>query len=132
MRPCPLRSASQTPIFLLVSSPTPLLLEQPSDSSLLIEIVAFVVGGHETTSSSLSWCLLELAKNACVQAKLREDVLAFPSDEPSLDELNSLPYLDAVIREALRLHAAFPLSPRVAARDDVIPLKKSIIDKNGK
>jgi len=39
-----------------------------------------------------------------------------------MDELMGLPYLDAVCREVLRVHAPVPSTVRVALRDDVIPL----------
>ena len=35
-----------------------------------------------------------------------------------MDELNALPYLDAVVRETMRVHAPVPSSIRIATRDD--------------
>ena len=46
-------------------------------------------------------------------------------------ELEALPYLDAVVRETLRIHAVVIGSDRVAVRDDVIPLEKPFVDKRG-
>ena len=48
-----------------------------------------------------------------------------------MDELNALPYLDMVVREALRLHCPVPSTIREAMADDVIPLNKPFVDKNG-
>ena len=46
-----------------------------------------------------------------------------------MDELNALPYLDAVLREVLRLYAPVPNTVRVATRDDVIPVSKPFMDR---
>jgi cytochrome P450 len=49
-----------------------------------------------------------------------------------MGELDSLPYLDAVVREALRYHAVVDGSIRVATKDDLIPLEKPFLGKDGK
>jgi len=48
------------------------------------------------------------------------------------DELNALPYLDAVIREGLRLYAPVPSTIRNATQDVEIPLGVPIQDRYGK
>ena len=53
-------------------------------------------------------------------------------EEIPYDELSALPYLDAVIREMLRIHAPVPMTARVAMKDDVIPLSKPFVDRYGK
>ena len=64
--------------------------------------------------------------------KLRDELLQVSSDSPSMDELNALPYLDAVVRETLRLYAPLPFTFRVAVRDDVLPLSTPVRDKLGR
>ena len=49
-----------------------------------------------------------------------------------MDEVNSLPYLDSVIRETLRIHAPVPATMRVAVKDDIVPLGTPFVDKKGK
>jgi hypothetical protein len=49
-----------------------------------------------------------------------------------MDELNALPYLDCVVREALRIHAPVPATIRVAMKDDIIPLSSPFIDRLGR
>ena len=66
-----------------------------------------------------------------MQTKLRDELLAVVTDNPSMDELNSLPYLDSVLREILRLFPPATLTMRAATQDDVIPLGKPITDRNG-
>lgn len=63
----------------------------------------------DTTSSAISRILHLLAENPEVQQKLRDEIVASKraQDEIPYDELSSLPYLDAVCRETLRLYAPF-------------------------
>lgn len=49
-----------------------------------------------------------------------------------MDELNSLPYFDAVLKESLRLYPSFENTLRIAQEDDVIPLEKPFIDRKGR
>lgn len=48
-----------------------------------------------------------------------------------MDELNSLPYLDCVIRETLRLYPVLTATIRVAVKDDIVPLAQPVRDANG-
>jgi hypothetical protein len=48
-----------------------------------------------------------------------------------MDQLNALPYLDAVVRETLRIHAPVPSTMRMAVHDDVLPLGEPVKNKNG-
>ena len=48
-----------------------------------------------------------------------------------MDELMALPYLDAVVRETLRVHSPLPSIERVAMKDDVLPVEKPYTDKHG-
>lgn len=98
------------------------------------EIKTFLVAGHETTATGLAWTAYELACNPEVQTKLREEVAAMAAEnpQPSIDDLMALPYLDGVIKEAMRLRPAIPYTMRVAKKDDVIPVGKSYVDTDGK
>ncbi|KAK6969217.1 cytochrome P450 [Favolaschia claudopus] len=96
------------------------------------QIPAFFVAGHETTSSALAWLLYELSENPSVQKKLREELLSVLTDSPTLDDLNALPYLECVVRESLRVHSPVLFNKRFAVRDDVVPLGKPFIGKDGK
>ncbi|KAH9928830.1 cytochrome P450 [Fomitopsis serialis] len=94
-----------------------------SSDEVLAQMKVLMLAGYETTSISLSWCLLELCKNPEVQQKLRQELSQFGSTDPTWDQLtNVLPYLDAVVHETLRLHLPLPESERVAAEDDILPL----------
>ncbi|KAI0321606.1 cytochrome P450 [Amylostereum chailletii] len=102
-----------------------------SDEEILSQVPTFIMAGHETTSTAVTWTLFALSCNPLVQIKLREELSAYPNDKPSMDELNSLRYLDAVVREALRLYPPVSATQRVAMQDEVIPLSRPIVDKHG-
>ena len=84
------------------------------------------------SSTETTWALFALATHPTVQQRLRVELLSVQTDTPSADELNELPYLDAVIRETLRVHAAVLSTLRVAIRDDIIPLSKPFTDRYGR
>ncbi|THV06948.1 cytochrome P450 [Dendrothele bispora CBS 962.96] len=106
--------------------------QRMSDEDVLAQIPTFLVAGHETTSTSTSWGIYVLTHRKDIQNKLRQEISTVDTDFPTMDELNSLPYLDAFVREVLRFHAPVTWVNRMAIRDDVLPLKESIVDVNGK
>lgn len=55
--------------------------------------------GHETTSSTIAYTLLEMARNPKTQQRLRDEVLAFSGDPTFEDFQTKLPYLDACCKE---------------------------------
>ncbi|KAK6981160.1 cytochrome P450 [Favolaschia claudopus] len=102
-----------------------------SDDDVLAQVPTFLVAGHETTSTAASWTVFELAKNKAIQTRLRNELLSLDTDSPSMDELNSLRYLDCVVRETLRANSPVPIILRIAMRDDVIPLGTPYTDRDG-
>ncbi|KAN0098017.1 Cytochrome P450 [Tylopilus felleus] len=99
---------------------------------VMAQAKVLLIAGYDTTSISLTWALIELAKNPDIQSKLRAELLEFGAD-PTYDQLpNNLPYLDAVVHETLRVHAPLPDFIRMATADDVIPLSKPIRTRSGK
>ncbi|KIL60830.1 hypothetical protein M378DRAFT_167648 [Amanita muscaria Koide BX008] len=88
-----------------------------------VSMSLLLFAGYETTAISISWGLIELARHPHVQDKLREELHQFSNSDPNWDQLMSgLPYLDAVVREALRLHPPADMIIRVASEDDIVPL----------
>lgn len=64
--------------------------------------------GADTTAATLSILYVYLARNPEVVTKMREELSARQfSNPPKWEEVRSLPYLEAVIKEAMRL---FPVS----------------------
>jgi cytochrome P450 len=79
-----------------------------------------------------TWALYALTKHRHFQTKLQEELLAVSTDNPTMDELNALPYLDAIVRETLRLYAPVAATLRIAMTDDIVPLDTPVVDRTGK
>ena len=48
-----------------------------------------------------------------------------------MEQINTFPYLEGVVREALRLYAPVSGTQRIAMHDAEIPLQKPFTDKHG-
>ncbi|PPQ72757.1 hypothetical protein CVT24_012797 [Panaeolus cyanescens] len=105
--------------------------QRMTDEDVLAQVPTFLVAGHETTSTATTWALYALTQAPEVQIKLRQELLGVPTDTPTMDELNALPYLDCVVRETLRIHAPVPSTMRVSVKDDILPLAQPVKDKDG-
>ena len=66
-----------------------------------------------------------------MQKKLREELLEVETENPTMEELNALPYLDNVIREAMRVHSPVAGLDRVSRKDHLLPLSTPITDRKG-
>ena len=76
----------------------------------------FILAGMDTTSNALSRILHLLAQNPSVQDRLRAELNAATAGgtaDLDYDGLMSLPYLDAVCRETLRVYAPSIATSRV-------------------
>ncbi|KAJ7648294.1 cytochrome P450 [Mycena polygramma] len=102
-----------------------------SDEDVIAQVPTFLVAGHETTSTAVTWALFALTQHREVQTRLREELQGVDTDRPTMDELNALPFLDCVVRETLRLYAPVPGTGRIALRDDVVPLATPYADTKG-
>lgn len=70
-----------------------------------------LVGGTDTTSSTLEWAMTELLIHPHVMTCLQNEVRSIVGNKPSINEedLAKMHYLKAVIKETLRLHPPGPL-----------------------
>lgn len=83
----------------------------------------------------MAWGLFAISTRPVIQSRLRAVLLqAFPDDSTpvTLEALNQLKYLDAVVREILRYHPAVEIGLREAQTDDIIPLDKVFVGRDGK
>ena len=79
----------------------------------------------------MCWALYALSQNKDIQTKLREEIANISTENPTMDDLNGLSYMDAVVRETLRLYPGLASVLRQAGKDDCIPLSKPFTDKKG-
>lgn len=102
-----------------------------SDAELRDQLMTLVAAGHETTATAMAWAMLELARHPGVQQRCVDEMAAGGADAgrsvgdeaagdgsvgdgaagaaPSGGETE---YLDAVIKEVLRLHPVVPMVMR--------------------
>ncbi|KAH9895767.1 cytochrome P450 [Cubamyces lactineus] len=105
------------------------------EEELISQLSTFLFAATDTTSSALALTLHRLSQRPDAQEKLRAEVQEAKRrhDGGSIphDELVSLPYLDAVCRETLRVHVVAPLRFREARTDAVLPLSKPVRANDG-
>jgi cytochrome P450 len=70
----------------------------PSDRHLRDQLVALLVGGHDSSAATLAWAFERLARHREVQERIREG-------DPA--------YLDAAVREVMRVRPALTIAPRL-------------------
>jgi len=90
-----------------------------NDAELNLDTVFAIQAGSDTTSGVLTLLLYHILSNRVVYEKLTAELDAkFPDKviSSSYDELTSIPYLNAVVNEGLRLGTPFPGLPRVVPR----------------
>ncbi|GAW10238.1 cytochrome p450 [Lentinula edodes] len=81
------------------------------DSDIISEAMGHMIAGSDTSSISLSYFLWELSRRPDVAAKLQTELdEAMPNAHviPDISVLQSLPYLNAFIKEGLRIYSAAP------------------------
>ncbi|XP_060658143.1 cytochrome P450 6a2-like [Drosophila nasuta] len=91
---------------------------------LAAQVFVFYLAGFETSSSTMSYCLYELAQHQDIQDKLREEVNAVlqkHNDKLTYECIKDMRYLDQVISETLRLYTIVPFLERKALKDYVVP-----------
>uniref|UniRef100_A0A673I3Y9 unspecific monooxygenase n=1 Tax=Sinocyclocheilus rhinocerous TaxID=307959 RepID=A0A673I3Y9_9TELE len=80
--------------------------------TILSQSLVFILGGYETTSTTLTYLLYNLATNPDCLEKLVEEIdTNFPPDTPiTYDALMKIDYLEMAINESMRL---LPTAPRL-------------------
>lgn len=92
-----------------------------TNADLQEEVDTFMFEGHDTTACALSWTLLLLANHPEVQAKIIAEQQQIFSADPDGDvvpeHLSKMTYLEACVKEALRLYPSVPIIGRRVAED---------------
>jgi retinoid hydroxylase len=84
-----------------------------TDAQLIAQAKILLFAGYETTAAALTWMVAEVLQHDEVRAALAEELVTRGVAAPiTLDDLRGKPYLDAVVKETLRLH----LHPVVSMR----------------
>jgi cytochrome P450 len=90
-----------------------------SDKEVRDQVMTLMFAGHDTSTSTLTFMMHELARHPDVLVRLQaeqDEVLG--GEAPDIDRLErEMPYLDMVLDEVLRLYPPAWIGPRRAVRD---------------
>ncbi|TFK91405.1 cytochrome P450 [Polyporus arcularius HHB13444] len=94
--------------------------EHPDDI-IMFSATQIYTGGADTTVSTLSSFILFMVKYPDVQKKAQEEILRVigPDRLPTIEDRDSLPYVESVLVEVLRLRPPVSAVSREAGHDDV-------------
>jgi cytochrome P450 len=84
-----------------------------ADEEIRDELKTLVAAGHETTASALAWTFDRILAEPHVLEKVLSEVKEATAQGSTAAGLAKLEYLDAVIKEALRLRPIIPIVARV-------------------
>ncbi|XP_046385524.1 cytochrome P450 6a2-like [Ischnura elegans] len=97
--------------------------EELNVNQLCAQAFVFFLGGFETSATTMTFCLYELARNPDIQDKLAEEVekvLEKHNGELTYESLAEMQYMDRVIAETLRLYPPVPVLFRECTKEYVI------------
>ena len=97
-----------------------------TDEEIIGNIILILLAGYETTASLLTYASYSLAVHPEIQTKLRKEILEAKKKNNGVldyDTLMSLPYLDAVINETLRMYPPVIRVDRQCSEDITLDYK---------
>ena len=110
-----------------------------TDNEIVAQMLTFFSAGFESTASTISNTICELAHNKDVQQKVQQEVDDFFDNNQDLEltemyeQITKLPYLDAVVKEGLRKNPVVVRVERCLNSDGYklngIELEKGTVDE---
>ncbi|KAK6254104.1 hypothetical protein QUC31_015824 [Theobroma cacao] len=96
---------------------------QEADTTIKATRLSLILGSNDTNVITLTWALSLLLNNRHVLKRAQDELDIHVGKHRKVEEsdINNLVYLQAIVKETLRLHTAVPLSvPREAMEDCTI------------
>ncbi|KAJ8944237.1 hypothetical protein NQ314_009514 [Rhamnusium bicolor] len=93
----------------------------------------FFIAGFETSSTTMTFALFELATHPDIQEKVREEIktiLGNHNNQITYDSLNQMKYMGQVIDETLRKYPPLSLITRTCDEDYKVPGEEVVIEKD--
>ncbi|XP_051167209.1 uncharacterized protein LOC127285302 [Leptopilina boulardi] len=100
--------------------------------NLLAQALTIFAAGYDTSSSTMSFALFELAKNREMQSKLREEIngaIKKNNGQITYEMTTDLEYLDMIVSETLRMYPTLPFIDRKTTKNYKIEETGLIIEK---
>lgn len=88
-----------------------------SDSEICDELIVFLIAGHDTTATTLSYALWALGRHPQLQDRVVAEIAALGDHELTPDDIPHLSYTVQVLHETLRLCPPGATGARMAMRD---------------
>ncbi|GMF43050.1 unnamed protein product [Phytophthora fragariaefolia] len=89
--------------------------------------MVFIFAGRDSTSLTMTWFIIEMNRHPEALANVRRELAdKLPrlslddSETPSMEDIDELVYLEAAIRECIRLNPVAPAMQRTAAQDTTL------------
>ncbi|KAG1697035.1 hypothetical protein DVH05_017421 [Phytophthora capsici] len=99
------------------------VLEKQLDPKYLRDIVVnFLIAGRDTTAQALSWFFYNVSKNPQVEIEIRKEIEEkLPKfGTATMEDVSQLVYLEAALKETLRLHPSVPFEPKQTVEDTTL------------
>nr|WOV89632.1 cytochrome P450 CYP4CJ4 [Rhopalosiphum padi] len=109
--------------------------DQMNDRDIREEVDTFLFEGHDTSSISMIMTLVLLGMNQDIQNRARDELYSIFGDsdrDVTMEDLNAMQYLEAIIKESLRLYPSVPgftreLETPLLINNYTIPPKTTIL-----
>jgi cytochrome P450 len=90
------------------------------DEAIVDQLITFLTAGHETTARALAWALYALSEAPDAAARVEAELAAADLSGDPAGWPERLPFLEAVIKETLRLYPPAPHLAREAIGPDKV------------
>ena len=90
--------------------------DQLDDTELRDQLITLLLAGHETTATALSWALYEVGRSPELLRRTQEAA----DGTLSMEGADSDAWLDAVLKESMRLHPVIPMVVRTLMKPATI------------
>jgi len=104
-------------VHALIAATDPETGQALSDDDICNDLLIFMLAGHDTTATALTYALWALGHHRGVQDRVAAEAAAFGDRELTPDDVPRLGYTVQVLREALRLQPPAAGVARLAVRD---------------
>lgn len=91
--------------------------------NLIFEAITLLFAGQDTSAATLSWTLHLLSLHPDIQQKVADEVRAvmMDSEDVSRAHISHMPWLDAVLKESMRLYPVAPFIVRKITQPTELP-----------
>lgn len=89
-----------------------------SNKEIQDEMITLLIAGHETSTTGIAWAMYGILSDKHIYTKIKEELSFVVTDKNDLiNNLDKLVYLDAIIKEALRITPVVPYIQRLTKEE---------------